>query len=91
MLYIEYILHCRVAGSGRCPVEAFKLYLSHRPKSLGPDSRFYLQPVSFPLDRVWYRPYPMGKNAIGDIGKKMAIKKIEPSSTEYNIVPRNVY
>ena len=59
----------------KCPIVAFKLYESKRPKDmLNPDSPFYLtiNHGAKLSDNTcnWYKNCPMGKNCIGSIMKK---------------------
>ncbi|XP_071135768.1 uncharacterized protein KIAA1958-like [Mytilus edulis] len=66
----------------RCPVNAFKQYICHRPEdALTPDSRFYLsikrmvQPdASENAKQTWFTMQPLGKNTLGDLAKKMSMK-----------------
>ena len=52
----------------KCPVEAFKLYSSKRPKSSEPCSKFYLAVNhNFEHSGNWFKNAPLGVNSLGNM------------------------
>ncbi len=64
--------------TNRCPVKYYKLFESHRPAEMNtPDAPFFLA-VRHGNRRenshIWYKKWPLGKNAIGQFMSKAADK-----------------
>jgi hypothetical protein len=56
-------------------VAIYKEYAKHRPADYcQPDSRFYLKPIKPPRNETWFSRQPLGKNAIGNLARDMAVK-----------------
>ena len=54
-------------GGGKCIVQIFKTYVSQRPETLRDSGPFYLQPLSNPRGRTWFKRVPLGENTIGKV------------------------
>ena len=74
-------------GNERCPVELFRLFVSHRPVSMcKDDSPLFLAVkynINYLCEREWYYPRPLGKNSIGDFLTKArdCLRQANPNPT----------
>lgn len=64
-----------LSGNEDCPVALYKEFVKRRPATmLSPESRFYLKPLNNPTTDVWFASIPLGKNTLGNLGKRMALE-----------------
>ena len=60
-------------NKGKCPIEVYKRYVSHRPESHGKqgNSAFYLAVIDKPTSEVWYKASPLGVHSIRKVTKNL--------------------
>ena len=79
-------------GTDRCPVKLYRLFVSHRPKSMCCDQSPFFLAVRYNIDNynsesIWYHPKPLGKNTIGEFLTKarVTLRSVHPSTSKGKI------
>ena len=55
--------------SVRCPIASFELFLQHLNPKVNHLFQMVKHNINLRFDKVWYNPWPLGKNTIADMLK----------------------
>ena len=66
----EVVHHENTTDTQRCPVMAYRKYISLLPDDCSPDA-FYFMPLKKPKPDCWYTTKPLGHNSLDNMVKKM--------------------